>query len=100
MHDNSLVLLQEEEYRLRQYGEVDRRRSGEQDAELEGLQGQQHFGSSLDMPDLAGRQGTLGTGYFDAAGNWQTYDAAATANDALDSRYDIACLSEPMTLGS
>ena len=40
----------------------------------------------MDVPDLAGRQGLLGSGYFDPAGNWQTYDAEAAADGALDSR--------------
>ena len=36
----------------------------------EGLEGS----SSIEAANLAGRQGTLGAGYFDTAGNWQTYD--------------------------
>jgi len=89
------VFLQEEEYRQRQYGEVDRNPGDAQEAETQGLQGQgpgQGQGevmssSSMDVSDLAGRQGTLGSGYFDAAGNWQTYDLTAIAEEPSQARY-------------
>lgn len=66
-------MVQEEEYRRRQFAEVDRTASGNL---AEHLQAQDDLvgSSGMDVPDLAGRQGTLGSGYFDAAGNWQTYD--------------------------
>ena len=81
--------MQDEEYLARQYGEIDRNRSDAQKPELEALQGQQDptSGSDINLPDLAGRQGTLGSGYFDAAGNWQTYDVDAAAQEPHDSRY-------------
>ena len=70
--------MQEEEYRRRQFAEVGRTASGNLAEQLQvedGLVGT----SSMDVPDLAGRQGTLGSGYFDTAGNWQTYDMDAIA---------------------
>lgn len=71
-------MMQEEEYRRRQFAEVDRTASGNL---AERLQAQDGFvgASSMDVADLAGRQGTLGSGYFDTAGNWQTYDVDAIA---------------------
>ena len=73
--------MQEEEYRRRQFAEVGRRAS---DNVAERLQGQDGLvgTSSMDVPDLAGRQGTLGSGYFDTAGNWQTYDMDAIAAES------------------
>jgi len=81
-------VFQEEEYRERQYGEVDRKGDPKQD-EAEGLQahGELIGSSSMDVPDLRGRGGTLGSGYFDAAGNWQTYDVASSAEEPNTSRY-------------
>ena len=66
-------MLQEEEYRRRQFAEVDRTASGNL---AQGLQAEEGLvsSSSIEAADLAGRQGTLGAGYFDTAGNWQTYD--------------------------
>ena len=88
------LLLQEEEYRERQYGEVDRKPGDPTQAELEGLQAQGELigSSSMDMPDLTGRQGTLGSGYFDAAGNWQTYEYDAAAEEPTVSRYTTLML--------
>lgn len=66
-------MVQEEEYRRRQIAEIGRTASGNLAPGLqaeEGLVGS----SSVEAADLAGRQGTLGAGYFDTAGNWQTYD--------------------------
>ncbi|KAL0052656.1 hypothetical protein WJX82_005365 [Trebouxia sp. C0006] len=77
----------EEEYRERQYGEVGRKAEPKQE-EAEGLQanGELIGSSSMDVPDLGGRGGTLGSGYFDAAGNWQTYDVASKVEEPSTSR--------------
>ena len=81
--------VQEEEYRERQYGEVDRRVGDPKQEETEGLQGpgEQAGSSKMGGADLGGRGGTLGSGYFDAAGNWQTYDMTAFAEEPTGSRY-------------
>ena len=53
----------------------------------QGLQAQEAAGagsSSMDAAALSGRQGTLGSGYFDTAGNWQTYDLDAVPEDTQD----------------
>ena len=57
--------------------------------EAEGLQahGELIGSSSMDVPDEGGRGGTLGSGYFDAAGNWQTYGVASSAEEPSTSRY-------------
>lgn len=83
-----LCIFQEEEYRERQYGEVDRKADPKQE-EAEGLQahGELIGSSSMDVPDLGGGGGTLGSGYFDAAGNWQTYDVASHVEEPNTSRY-------------
>ncbi|KAA6418593.1 MAG: hypothetical protein FRX49_11418 [Trebouxia sp. A1-2] len=83
----SLSRTQEEEYRERQYGEVDRKGDPKQE-EAEGLQahGELIGSSSMDVPDEGGRGGTLGSGYFDAAGNWQTYGVASSAEEPSTSR--------------
>ncbi len=82
------MFIQEEEYRERQYGEVGRKAEPKQE-EAEGLQanGELIGSSSMDVPDLGGRGGTLGSGYFDAAGNWQTYDVASKVEEPSTSRY-------------
>ena len=76
-------MVQEEEYRRRQFA-LDRTASGNL---VQGLQADEGLvsSSSLEAADLAGRQGTLGTGYFDTAGNWQTFDldAIAAVHDAV-----------------
>ena len=81
-------MFQEEEYRERQYGEVDRKGEPKQE-EAEGLQahGELIGSSSMDVPDLGGRGVTLVSGYFDAAGNWQTYDITSSAKEPSTSRY-------------
>lgn len=70
-------MVQEEEYRGRQFA-LDRTASGNL---VQGLQADEGLvrSSNLEAADLAGRQGTLGTGYFDTAGNWQTFDLDAIA---------------------
>ena len=70
--------MQEQEYRQRQFAQMERAAS---EGSTEGLQAQRHptGSSNMDGADLVGRQGTLGSGYFDAAGNWQTYDMDAIA---------------------
>ena len=81
-----MSVLQDEEHLAREYSEIGRKRSDAQEPELEALQGQQEpaNGSNMDLPDLAGRQGTLGSGFFDAAGNWQTYDVDAAAEGPIN----------------
>lgn len=73
-------MVQEQEYRQRQFAEMGHARLGSGDL-TEGLHGDLMSSSSMPMADLAGRQGTLGSGYFDAAGNWQTYDMDAVAEE-------------------
>ncbi|KAL0031209.1 hypothetical protein WJX77_009639 [Trebouxia sp. C0004] len=83
---HAFFLNQEEEYRERQYGEVDRKGDPKQE-QAEGLQAHgELIGSSMYVPDLGARGGTLGSGYFDAAGNWQTYDVASSAEEPSTSR--------------
>ena len=84
-----MCVVQEEEYRERQYGEVDRRVGDPKQEETEGLQGpgEQAGSSSMGGADLGGRGGTLGSGCFDAAGNWQTHDMTAFAEEPTASRY-------------
>lgn len=67
-------MLQEEEYRLRQQLELgtDKERQPLQSQEEE--EGPMSSDSPEGQHDLTGRGGSLGTGYFDQAGNWQTYD--------------------------
>lgn len=67
---------------------MDRKADPKQE-EAEGLQanGELIGSSSMDVPDLGGRGGTLGSGYFDAAGNWQTYDVASNVEEPTTSRY-------------
>lgn len=71
--------MQEQEYRQRQFAEMDRTASD--NLAEEGLQAQEGLvgGSSIGAADPEGRQGTLGSGYFDDAGNWQTDDTDAIA---------------------
>ena len=74
--------LQEEEYRLRQLLELGPDQAPQQQTELDPLQGHEDEEALTDSSpqgqnDLEGRGGSLGTGYFDAAGNWQTYDLGA-----------------------
>lgn len=71
-------MMQEEEYRRRHFAEVDRTASGNLAERLQAQDGLVGT-SSMDVADLAGRQGTLGSGYFDTAGNWQAYDTDAIA---------------------
>ena len=74
--------LQEEEYRLRQLLELGPDQAPQQQTELDPLQGHEEEETMTDSSrheqnDSVGRGGSLGTGYFDAAGNWQTYDLDA-----------------------
>lgn len=75
--------MQEQEYRQRQFAEIGRTASEDS---TEGLQAQGEVAGSsmMDAANLVGRQGTLGSGYFDAAGNWQTYDMDAIAEEPDD----------------
>ena len=79
--------LQEEEYRLRQLLELGPDEATQQQPELQPLQGDEQDeafsdGSPNGANDLVGRGGSIGTGYFDAAGNWQTYDMDADMGSA------------------
>lgn len=84
--------MQEEEYRKRQFAEMGRTASGNV---AQGLQAEEGLvGSrSIDAADLEGRQGTLGTGYFDTAGNWQTYD-----QDTIPAVNDTAAEAHPLEM--
>lgn len=87
MSVHSINLLQEEEYRLRQLLELGPDHPTLQQPEMQLLHEQEEDGTlSADSPDgqndLMGQGGSMGTGYFDAAGNWQTYDSDADVGTA------------------
>lgn len=86
--------LQEEEYRLRQLLELGPHEATQQQPELQPLQGDEQDetfsdGSPNGANDLVGRGGSIGTGYFDAAGNWQTYDMDADMGSADVGTVDV-----------
>lgn len=86
--------LQEEEYRLRQVLELGPDEATQQQPELQPLQGDEQDeilsdGSPNGADDLVGRGGNIGTGYFDAAGNWQIYDMDADMGFADPGTVDV-----------